>query len=137
VFAEELTALGANAQAMTGGQAGIVTNDEFGEARILSVEPSAVLAALDAGIIPVVTGFQGKTRGGGVSTLGRGGSDLTAIALGDALDADVVDIYTDVSGVFTADPRRVADAHAVDRVSPAELGELAAHGAKDMDPQGA
>ena len=132
VFAELLNSLGAPAQAMTGGQAGILTDDNYGDARILSVDTTTVRKALDAGVIPVVTGFQGHTRSGGVSTLGRGGSDLTAIALGDALKADSVDIYTDVSGVFTADPRRVADAHAVDRVSPAEMVELAGNGAKVM-----
>jgi len=132
VFAELLTSLGAPAQAMTGGQAGILTDDNFGDARILSVDTTTVRKALDACVIPVVTGFQGHTRSGGVSTLGRGGSDLTAIALGDALKADSVDIFTDVSGVFTADPRRVADAHAVDRVSPAEMVELAGNGAKVM-----
>jgi aspartate kinase len=137
VFAELLTSLGAPAQAMTGGQAGILTDDNFGDARILNVDASAVHAALDAGIIPVITGFQGHTRGGGVSTLGRGGSDLTAIALGDALKATSVDIYTDVSGVFTADPRRVADAHAVERVTPAEMVELAGNGAKVMHSKAA
>jgi aspartate kinase len=137
VFAELLSSLGAPAQAMTGGQAGIITDDTFGDARILDVDPSAVRAALDAGIIPVVTGFQGATRGGGVSTLGRGGSDLTAIALGDALGASSVDIYTDVSGVFTADPRRVADAHSIDRVTPAEMVELAGNGAKVMHSKAA
>ena len=137
VFAELLTSLGAPAQAMTGGQAGIVTDDTFGDARILEVDTTAVRVALDAGIIPVVTGFQGATRGGGVSTLGRGGSDLTAIALGDALGASSVDIYTDVSGVFTADPRRVADAHSIDRVTPAEMVELAGNGAKVMHAKAA
>jgi aspartate kinase len=137
VFAELLTSLGAPAQAMTGGQAGIITDDTFGDARILKVDATAVRVALDAGIIPVVTGFQGATRGGGVSTLGRGGSDLTAIALGDALGASSVDIYTDVSGVFTADPRRVADAHSIDRVTPAEMVELAGNGAKVMHSKAA
>ena len=137
VFAELLTSLGAPAQAMTGGQAGILTDDTFGDARILDVDPRAVHAALDAGIIPVVSGFQGATRGGGISTLGRGGSDLTAIALGDALSASSVDIYTDVSGVFTADPRRVADAHTVERVTPAEMVELAGNGAKVMHSKAA
>jgi aspartate kinase len=137
VFAELLTSLGAPAQAMTGGQAGILTDDTFGDARILEVDTTAVRMALDAGIIPVVTGFQGATRGGGVSTLGRGGSDLTAIALGDALGASSVDIYTDVSGVFTADPRRVADAHSIDRVTPAEMVELAGNGAKVMHSKAA
>jgi aspartate kinase len=137
VFAELLTSLGAPAQAMTGGQAGILTDDTYGDARIIEVDTGAVRAALDAGIIPVVTGFQGATRGGGVSTLGRGGSDLTAIALGDALGASSVDIYTDVSGVFTADPRRVADAHSIDRVTPAEMVELAGNGAKVMHSKAA
>ncbi len=132
VFAELLTSLGNPAQAMTGGQAGIITDDTFGDAHILEVDPSAILAAIDKGLVPVVTGFQGATRGGGVSTLGRGGSDLTAIALGEALHASSVDIYTDVSGVFTADPRRVADAHSIERVTPAEMVELAGNGAKVM-----
>jgi aspartate kinase len=137
VFAELLTSLGAHAQAMTGGQAGITTDDLYGDARILGVDPGPIRAALDAGIIPVVTGFQGATRAGAVSTLGRGGSDLTAIALGDALKASSVDIYTDVSGVFTADPRRVADAHAIERVTPAEMVELAGNGAKVMHSKAA
>ena len=137
MFAELLTSLGNPAQAMTGGQAGIITDDTFGDAHILEVDPRAVLAAIDKGLVPVVTGFQGATRGGGVSTLGRGGSDLTAIALGDALKASSVDIYTDVSGVFTADPRRVADAHSIDRVTPAEMVELAGNGAKVMHSKAA
>jgi aspartate kinase len=137
VFAELLTSLGNPAQAMTGGQAGIITDDMYGDARILEVDPSPVMAAIHKGIVPVVTGFQGATRGGGVSTLGRGGSDLTAIALGDALKASSVDIYTDVSGVFTADPRRVADAHSIDRVTPAEMVELAGNGAKVMHSKAA
>lgn len=137
VFAELLNSLGWHAQAMTGGQAGIRTDDAFGDARILGVDPHAVRAALEAGIIPVVTGFQGATEGGAVSTLGRGGSDLTAIALGDALGASSVDIYTDVSGVMTADPRRVAGAHTVERVTPAEMVELAGNGAKVMHSKAA
>ena len=91
---------------------------------------------LARGIIPVVTGFQGATPDGAISTLGRGGSDLTAVALGDALDA-AVDIYTDVSGVMTADPRRVAGAHTIDRVTPAEMVELAGNGAKVMHAKAA
>lgn len=137
VFAELLNSLGAPAQAMTGGQAGILTDDTYGDARILEVDPQPVRDALAAGIIPVVTGFQGKTRAGGISTLGRGGSDLTAIALGEALGAASVDIYTDVSGVFTADPRRVAGAHSVERVTPAEMVELAGNGAKVMHSKAA
>ncbi len=137
VFAELLNSLGFRAQAMTGGQAGIITDDTFGDARILDVDPEPLRRALHAGIIPVVTGFQGATRSGAVSTLGRGGSDLTAVALGDALDAESVEIYTDVSGVMTADPRRVAGAHTVDRVTPAEMVELAGNGAKVMHAKAA
>jgi aspartate kinase len=132
VFAELLTSLGFPAQAMTGYQAGIVTNDNFGDAEIQSVDPEPVRALIAAGIIPVVTGFQGGTRAGATTTLGRGGSDLTAVALGDALGASAVEIYTDVSGVMTSDPRRVAGAHALDRVTQAEMVELAGNGAKIM-----
>ncbi len=137
VFAELLSSLGNPAQAMTGGQAGILTDDTYGDAHILEVDPNPVLALIEKGIVPVVTGFQGATRSGGVSTLGRGGSDLTAIALGEALKASSVDIFTDVSGVFTADPRRVADAHSIDRVTPAEMVELAGNGAKVMHSKAA
>jgi aspartate kinase len=132
VFAELLTSLGFPAQAMTGYQAGIVTNDNYGDAEIQSVDPQSVRALISAGIIPVVTGFQGGTRAGATTTLGRGGSDLTAVALGDALGASAVEIYTDVSGVMTSDPRRVAGAHALDRVTQAEMVELAGNGAKIM-----
>ena len=137
VFADLLTTLGVPAQAMTGGQAGVRTDNTFGDARITSVDPTILREALAAGIIPVVTGFQGATASGATSTLGRGGSDLTAVALGDALDADAVEIYTDVSGVMTADPRRVAGAHTVDRVTPAEMVELAGNGAKVMHAKAA
>jgi aspartate kinase len=137
VFAELLTSLGAPAQAMTGGQAGILTDEEFCDARILSVDPAPVRAVLEAGKIPVVTGFQGFTRAHAISTLGRGGSDLTAVALGDALKASSVDIYTDVSGVMTADPRRVAGARALERVTQAEMVELAGNGAKVMHSKAA
>ncbi|MBV8298035.1 MAG: aspartate kinase [Candidatus Eremiobacteraeota bacterium] len=132
VFAELLTSLGAPAQAMTGLQAGITTDDEYGDAEITDVDPAPVRAMLARGIIPVVTGFQGGTRERATTTLGRGGSDLTAVALGDALGARSVEIYTDVSGVMTADPRRVAGAHPLERVTQAEMVELAGTGAKVM-----
>ena len=108
IFAELLTSWGAEAQAMTGSQAGFITDDAYGDAKILRVEPYNVIAALKRGIIPVVTGFQGVTEAGAVTTIGRGGSDLTAIALGDALGSEAVEIYTDVSGVMSGDPRRIA-----------------------------
>jgi aspartate kinase len=131
VFAELLCSLGVTAQAMTGLQAGITTDEQYSDAEIVEIDPASVHAFLERGIIPVVTGFQGGTRAGATTTLGRGGSDLTAIALGDALGAEV-EIYTDVSGVMTSDPRRVSGAHALDRVTQAEMVELAANGAKVM-----
>ncbi len=137
VFAELLTSWGARAQAMSGAQAGIVTDDRYGDARILRVDPANVVAALQNGIIPVVAGFQGVTAGGALATLGRGGSDLTAIALGNALGSESVEIFTDVSGVMSADPRQVAGAHTIDRASYAEMSELAAEGAKVMHSKAA
>jgi aspartate kinase len=132
VFAELLNTFGVVAQAMSGGQAGFLTDDAFGDAKIMHVDPLHLFAALERGIIPVVAGFQGMNGSGALTTLGRGGSDLSAIALGHALGAESVDIYTDVSGVMTGDPRRIAGAHATDRVSYGEMTELAAEGAKVM-----
>jgi len=137
VFAQRLIARGADALALTGAQAGIVTDAEFGNAAILRVEPAAVHAVLARGAIPVIAGFQGATEDGTVTTLGRGGSDLSAIALGAALKADVVEVFTDVNGVMSGDPRRIADAHPLDRVHYAEMVELAADGAKVMHTKAA
>jgi aspartate kinase len=132
VFAELLCSLGHNAQAVTGLQAGITTDERYGDAEITEIDPVPLRRLLARDVIPVVTGFQGGTRARATTTLGRGGSDLTAIALGDALGASAVEIYTDVSGVMTGDPRRVAGAHALDRVTQGEMVELAANGAKVM-----
>ncbi len=132
VFAQVLIERGADAVALTGAQAGIVTDSRFGDARILRVEPSAVRRALERGIIAVVAGFQGANEDGVVTTLGRGGSDLSAIALGAALEAEVVEVFTDVSGVMTADPKRVAGARPVPRAHYAEMAELAGDGAQVM-----
>ncbi|HET7813770.1 MAG TPA: aspartate kinase [Candidatus Baltobacteraceae bacterium] len=132
VFAAALEAEGIPAVALTGAQAGIVTSDKHGDAKILRVEPHALREALEAGVVPVVAGFQGITESGEITTLGRGGTDLTAIALGHALGAERVDIYTDVSGAMTADPRRIEGAHTIERASLEEMTELAQHGAKVM-----
>ena len=132
VFASALESQGVSAVALSGAQAGILTNDRYGDAKILGVDPHRVREIIDAGAIPVVAGFQGVSESGAITTLGRGGSDLTAIALGNALDAERVDIYTDVSGAMTADPRRIAGAHTIDRASLEEMTELAQHGAKVM-----
>jgi aspartate kinase len=132
IFADMLEQLGMPAAALSGAQAGIVTSAKHGDAKILRVEPGRVRALIDAGCIPVVAGFQGVSENGDVTTLGRGGSDLTAIALGHALGAQRVDIYTDVSGAMTADPRRISGAHTIERASLEEMTELAEHGAKVM-----
>ncbi|MDQ2992290.1 MAG: aspartate kinase [Candidatus Eremiobacteraeota bacterium] len=132
VLASELCALGIEAVALTGAQAGIITNATHGDASIQSVDPDAVLVLLDRGVVPVIAGFQGATEDGVVTTLGRGGTDLSAIAIGHALGADRVDIYTDVSGAMTADPRRIEGAHTIERASLDEMTELAEHGAKVM-----
>lgn len=132
VFADALNEHGLDASALSGMQAGIITDETHGDAKILRVEPARVLALLDSGAIPVVAGFQGGTESGEITTLGRGGSDLTAIALGHALGAERVDIYTDVSGAMTADPRRISGAHTILRASLEEMTELAEHGAKVM-----
>ena len=132
VFAAALEAEGISAVALTGSQAGIVTSDAHGDAKILRVEPHALRDALERGAVPVVAGFQGITAEGEITTLGRGGTDLTAIALGHALGAERVDIYTDVSGAMTADPRRIEGAHTIERATLEEMTELAQHGAKVM-----
>jgi aspartate kinase len=137
VFASELAAQGVDAVAITGAQAGIVTDRRFGDARILRVEPGIVLALLERGAVPVVAGFQGATENGTVTTLGRGGTDLSAVAIGHALGAERVDIYTDVSGAMTADPRRIENARTIERASLAEMTELAQHGAKVMHSKAA
>jgi len=132
IFAEELRATGIDARVLTGAQAGIITDDTYGDARILRVEPQLIESILEAGGVPVVAGFQGVTESGAITTLGRGGTDLSAIAIGHSLGAERVDIYTDVSGAMTADPRRVPTAHVIDRASLEEMTELAEHGAKVM-----
>lgn len=110
-FAATLSKKGYKAKVFTGGQAGIITDDNFGNAEIIKVEPTRLLESLKEGIIPVVAGFQGITEEGDLTTLGRGGSDTTAALLGEALKASAVEIYTDVDGIMTADPRIVSKAH--------------------------
>ncbi len=121
---------GHNAISFTGSQAGIVTDTSHGKARILEMRTDRVREALDAGKIAIVAGFQGVSTDLDVTTLGRGGSDTTAVALAAALDADACEIYTDVDGVFTADPRIVPEARKLDAVSYEEMLDLAACGAR-------
>jgi aspartate kinase len=119
----------------TGAQAGIRTNDRFGDARIDSIQPSRIVQALSESRVVIVPGFQGETAQGDITTLGRGGSDTTATALGSALRAERVDIFTDVEGVFTADPRIVSEAKPIDKVTYAEICNMAYQGAKVIHPR--
>ena len=122
--------LGREAISFTGSQAGIVTDTTHGRARIVDIRARRVLEALDAGRIVIVAGFQGVSTEFDVTTLGRGGSDTTAVAMAAALGADICEIYTDVDGVFTADPRVIPHARKLHAVSYEEMLELAACGAK-------
>jgi aspartate kinase len=131
LLAMAINQLGAKAQSFTGSQAGMITDGIHGKARIIDVDPHRVRTALDKGNVAIVAGFQGMSREShDITTLGRGGSDTTAVALAAALDADVCEIYTDVDGVFTADPRVVPAAKKIERISSEEMLELAASGAK-------
>ncbi len=127
-----LHAIGVDAVSLTGAQAGIVTNGVHSKAKIQNITPNQVHELLDAGKVVIVAGFQGQTLEGQITTLGRGGSDLTAIALAAALNADLCQIYTDVDGVYTADPRIVATAKKLSEISYDEMLELASLGAKVM-----
>ncbi|MDN6793711.1 MAG: aspartate kinase [Propionibacterium sp.] len=122
--------LGVPAQAYTGAQAGIRTDSHFGRAQIIGMVPERIARAIRDGQVAIVAGFQGISKDEDVTTLGRGGSDTTAVALAAALHADVCEIYTDVDGLFSADPRIVPRAHRLRTISQEETLELAAHGAK-------
>ncbi len=143
IFAHTLHTMGCQAIALSGGQAGIITEARFGDARITELRPQYLLHLLSQGYIPVVCGFQGITEPenshehGTITTLGRGGSDTTASALGIALKAESVEIYTDVNGVMTADPRIVKDAQTLDTCSYEEVAEIAHQGAKVVHPRAA
>jgi aspartate kinase len=131
VLAMAISDLGYEARSYTGSQAGLITDSEHGKARIVDVTPGRIKEALSEGAIPIIAGFQGVARDTkDITTLGRGGSDLTAVAIAAALDADVCEIYTDVDGIFSADPRIVPQARQVPRITYDEMMELAAAGAK-------
>jgi aspartate kinase len=130
LMAMTLKSLGIKAQSFTGRQVGIVTDSAHTKARVSRVDTERVLGALREGIVPIVAGFQGINAASDVTTLGRGGSDLTAVVLAAALKADNCFIYTDVDGVYTADPNIVPDARRLDKISYEEMLELASLGAK-------
>jgi aspartate kinase len=124
--------LGGKAVSLTGAQAGIVTNGVHTKAKISNVTPDQIKKHLDEGAIVIVAGFQGETSEGDITTLGRGGSDLTAIALASAVDADACQIFTDVDGVYTCDPRIVPTARKIEAISYDEMLEMASSGSKVM-----
>ena len=124
-----LADLGVDASSFTGSQVGIITDDQHTRAKIREVRGDRLREALAAGKVPVVAGFQGVSAAE-ITTLGRGGSDATAVALAAVLDAEACEIYTDVTGVFTADPRIVPEAHRINRISFEELLEMAATGGR-------
>lgn len=130
LLAMALQAQGVRAHSFTGPQATIRTDAAHTKARITAIDPARVRRALDAGAVAVVAGFQGLSEADELTTLGRGGSDLTAVAMAAALRADVCEIYTDVDGVYTADPGTVPDARKLDRVAYDEMLEMASLGAK-------
>jgi aspartate kinase len=128
VLAMAVESLGVAAVSLSGGQAGIVTTTVFSKAQIAEINGERILAELDAGRVVVVAGFQGVTPSGDVTTLGRGGSDTTAVAVAAAIDADVCEIYSDVDGIYSADPRMVPKARKLNEISYEEMLELASAG---------
>lgn len=135
VMANELYNEGISAIPLTGGQAGIITNNNFKEADILKVNTENLIGYLEKGLVPVVTGFQGITEDGYFTTLGRGASDFSAALLGVALKAEEIQIYTDVDGIMTADPRIVEGAYLIDTITYNEVFQFADQGAKVIHPR--
>ena len=130
LLAIAVNARGCKAASYTGSQAGIITDTQHGKARIVEIRPARIKESLDAGNVVILAGFQGLSTDYDITTLGRGGSDTTAVAMAAALGADVCEIYTDVDGVFTADPRTHPEARKIDHISYEEMLELAAAGAR-------
>ena len=127
--------MGYKAISLTGAQAGIETDSVFSRASILRVDPKRIISELEKGNVVIIAGFQGVTRDMDITTLGRGGSDTTAVALAASLDAEICQIYTDVAGVYTADPRIVPEATKLKEISYEEMLELASYGAVVMHPR--
>ena len=137
LLAHALVRAGCPAIPLTGAQAGIYTTDEFNDARILWIDPLRTQSYLERGLVAVVAGFQGMTPDGEITTLGRGGSDTTAVAIGAALNAEVVEIYKDVEGILTADPKLVAGARPIRIITYDEVSQMAALGARVLHPRAA
>ena len=135
LLAMALEAMGYKAVSLSGAQAGIKTDTTYSRARILGINPRRIVRELDKGKIVIVAGFQGITEDMDTTTLGRGGSDTTAVALAAGLGAEACQIYTDVEGIYTADPRLVPEAHSLAEIGYEEMLELATYGAKVMHPR--
>lgn len=135
VLTNTLLESGIDACALTGGGAGIITDDNYNSADVININTEPLMKLLNEGKIPVVAGFQGVTIGNDVTTLGRGGSDTTASLLGEALNASAVEIYTDVDGIMTADPRICKSAKIIDEISYNEVFQMAGSGAKVIHPR--
>lgn len=135
VLSNELNKISIDAVPLLGGQAGIITDDNFSNASVIKIDTKRLLNILSEGKIPVVAGFQGLTEDGYITTLGRGGSDVTACLLGSALNSSKIEIYTDVDGIMTADPRIVKNASLIKEISYNEVFEFAHQGAKVIHPR--
>ncbi len=135
VLASELSGVGYEACPMTGGQAGIITNTDFSQAEVIKVNTNRILEVLNSSAIPIITGFQGLSEEGDITTLGRGGSDVSAVIIGGYLAAEEVEIYTDVNGIMTADPKIVNNASLISEISYSEVFQLADQGAKVIHPK--
>lgn len=135
IMCNELNNNGIQGVPLTGGQAGIITNHNYTNAEVLNVETKQILDILQTGKVPVIAGFQGKDENGYITTLGRGGSDVTAAILGAALNAVETQIYTDVDGIMTADPRIVSEATLIKKISYDETFQFADQGAKVIHPR--
>lgn len=135
VLAKELRGQKISAVALTGAQAGLITNDDFTEAKIKKIKPDRIKKELLEHDVVVVAGFQGRTEDGDITTIGRGGSDTSAAAFGASLQAEYIDIFTDVNGIMTADPRVVQSAQPIDIVTYTEICNLAYQGAKVIHPR--
>lgn len=135
IMSSELSLKNIKSVPLLGGQAGIITNNDFSNASVLKVETNRITKLLNEGKVPVVAGFQGISKDGYITTLGRGGSDVTASLLGAALKAEKVEIYTDVDGIMTADPRVVKNASLIEEISYEEVYQFANEGAKVIHPR--
>ncbi len=135
VLSNTLRHRGYNCVVLTGGQAGIYTDNNFGDAEILKVDTAKLCECIEKNLIPIIAGFQGITENNEITTLGRGGSDVTGSIIGEALNAQAVEIYTDVEGIMTADPKIVADAAVMDKIFYNEVFQMAEYGAKVIHPR--